>query len=854
MPPIRVGTGALAFLIAVSASAAQKVALISDVDPGSPARYGVDVLKAALRGKNLRIAECPDGADYVVFVGGKSATSAVRQVKGSASMLPRTPESLAIFRGQIDQKPTVVLTGGDGRGLMYAALGVAESVSRSSGLDPFADVKEVSEVPYLKVRGVSTYTMQRAYFEQRLYDERYWTRYFDLLAKSRINSFVVIFGYENGGFMAPPYPYFFNTPGFPGVEFVGITKEQQAKNTVAFRRMVAIAHERGIGITAAIWDHIYRGGVQAGGIPGASADAGKRVPGLVWGVTTENLLAYTKASLGQFLRVFPDLDAIQFRMHGESGLKREEMQPFWHDVFSAIKHDHPNLRLDLRAKDLPDAVIDDAVNLGLNSEISTKYWMEQMGMPFHPTHINVQNQKDRRHGYADLLRYPQTYRVHWQLWNGGTTRLLLWGDPDYVRRFASSVKIYGSQGFEVNEMLATKMLGESQDENPLEILNPKYKYYDYEFERYWHFYQVWGQLTYNPQTDALVGRDDFNAHFGSGAGPHIMEALHIASNVLPRVVAASYLYRNFPTTRGWAEMNRQGSLPQYAGEDGSDIQQFMNVRDEAKSILTGSDTPMRRPEETSQWFARTADEIEQHLAEAQKQIGEHAGNEYRSTVADLKILGGLARYHSWRLLSGVSYNLYKQSGDLQAFDDAIASEKRTLASWKSMVDAAGDIYSHNLAFGVHQVGFSRHWEEEYGLLSKDLEQLMKERENASAKPGAPHHAPLATIAPAPKAKLASAGSARAGQDFVVTAQVNSSTGVKSVRLRYRHMTQTEDYQTAEMSPDGASGSYKGHIPGSFIDKKWDLMYFVETIGNNGGGRMYPDLETEQPYVIVSVQR
>ena len=850
----RGGIAAFALLIAVSASAAQKVAVISDIPAESPARYGLDVLKAALRGKNLEIAECPDGADYIVFAGGDSAALAVRQLKGNTSVLPRVPESLAIFRGRMNGKPVIVLAGGDGRGLMYAALDAAERVSRNSGLDPLEDVKELSETPYLKVRGVSTYTMQRAYFEQRLYDERYWTRYFDLLAKSRINSFVVIFGYENGGFMAPLYPYFFNTPGFPGVELVGITPEQQAKNTAAFQRMLAIAHERGIAVTAGIWDHIYRGGVQGGGIPGASAEAGKRVPGLVWGVTADNLAAYTKASLRRFLEVFPDLDAIQFRMHDESGLKREEMQPFWHDVFSAIKQDHPNLRLDLRAKDLPDAVINDAVNLGLNSEISTKYWMEQMGLPFHPTHINVQNQKDRRHGYADLLRYPQTYRVHWQLWSGGTTRLLLWGDPEYVRRFAASVKIYGSHGFEVNEMLATKMLGEPQNEKPLEILNPRYRFYDYEFERYWHFYQVWGRLTYNPQTDPSVWRDDFNGRFGPGAGPHLMQALHIASNVLPRIVAASYLYRNFPTTRGWAEMNRQGSLPQYAGEDGSDIQQFMNVRDEAKSILTGSDTPMRRPEETSQWFARTADEIEQHVAEAQKQIGTHGGNEYLSTVADLKILAGLARYHSWRLLAGVSYNLYKQSEDPQAFDDAIASEKRALASWRSMVDAAGDIYSHNLAFGVHQVGFSRHWEEEYGLLSKDFEQLTRERENASAKPGTSHHAPLATIAPAPKARLAPVGSARPEQDFVVTAQVDSPSGVKSVRLRYRHMTQTEDYQTAEMPADSSAGSYTGRIPGSFIDKKWDLMYFVETVGNNGGGRMYPDLETEQPYVIVPVQR
>jgi hypothetical protein len=563
-----------ACLIVASASSAQNVAVIVDDNLAPPARHGVAALDAALRSKRLNVVASASGADYLIFVGGDSARNAAHAIKGASVALPKTAGSLMVLRGQITNKPAVILDGGDARGLMYAALDTAEGITASPASDPFQQVREKTETPYLAVRGVSTYTMQRAYFEQRLYDAQYWTRYFDMLASDRINSFVVIFGYENGGFMAPPYPYFFNTPGFPGVELVGITAEQQAKNTAAFKTLLRIAHDRGIEITVGIWDHIYRGGVQGGGIPGASADAGKRVAGLVSGVTADNLAAYTKASLRRFLEVFPDMDAIQFRMHDESGLKREEMQPFWHDVFLAIKHDHPNLRLDLRAKGLPDAVINDAVNLGLNSEISTKYWMEQMGLPFHPTHINPQNQKDRRHGYADLLHYPQTYRVHWQLWNGGTTRLLLWGDPEYVRRFAASVKLYGSRSFEVNEMLATKMLGEPHDEKPLAILNPKYRYYEYEFERYWYFYRVWGRLTYNPKTDPEAWSREFDQRFGPQAGPHVMQGIDLASGVLPRIVAASYLYKNFPTTRGWAEMNRQGSLPQYANEDGSDVQQF----------------------------------------------------------------------------------------------------------------------------------------------------------------------------------------------------------------------------------------------------------------------------------------
>ncbi len=414
----------VALLLLLSALAfSRSVAVLTEGQLAPPARYALAKLDAALRDKGLTAATDAAQADYIILAS-VATSSALTQWK---QPIPTAREALTIWRGRFRNKPALALCGGDARGLMYAALDAANRISWSAA-DPFQYVRDTAEQPYLAQRGVSMYTMQRAYFESRLYDEAQWQRYFDMLAADRINNFVVIFGYENGGFMAPLYPYFFDLKEFPGVELVGLSKAQQARNTAAFQAMIRLAHERGIEVTAGIWDHIYRGGVQGGGIPGASQNAGKRVPGLVFGVTTENLAPYTKAALRRFLEVFPEIDAIQFRMHDESGLSHEEIQPFWHDVFASIKENHPALRLDLRAKGLPDEVIDDALALHLQAKISTKFWMEQMGLPFHPTHTNTEDQRNRRHSYADLLRYPQHYRVHWQLWSGGTTRLLLWGD------------------------------------------------------------------------------------------------------------------------------------------------------------------------------------------------------------------------------------------------------------------------------------------------------------------------------------------------------------------------------------------------------------------------------------------
>jgi hypothetical protein len=88
----------------------------------------------------------------------------------------------------------------------------------------------------------------------------------------------------------------------------------------------------------------------------------------------------------------------------------------------------------------------------------------------------------------------------------------------------------------------------------------------------------------------------------------------------------------------------------------------------------------------------------------------------------------------------------------------------------------------------------------------------------------------------------------------VKVKVTAPEGVKWIRLRYRHLNQKEDYQAAEMALDTESGTYSASIPASFVDAQWDLMYFVEIVDRKGNGRMYPDLEVETPYKVLSVKR
>jgi hypothetical protein len=861
------GPALLAWVLAILAPSglgapAHTVSLVTRDDLPKAAQHGWRKLRQALEEKNIPIQEASSieeaRGESVVVAGLVPGIGPAGKLATELGLAPSVEaESLCIRNLRRAGKMVVLVTGTDARGLLYGLLDVADRIAWADATEnPFTEVRDLQERPYAPERALSLYTFNRAYWESRVYDEVYWARYLDMLARNRFNSLVVIFGYENGGFLAPCYPYFFDVKGFPDVRMVGITPDQQQRNLAALNRLIEMAHDRGLRFTAGIWDHIYRGGVQAGGIPGADEGTRKPVPGLVWGVTSYNLVAYTKAALAEFVRRVPALDGIQFRMHDESGLKNSEQEAFWRDVFQMMQQAAPNLRLDLRAKGLPDAVIQSAIDVGVPFRITTKYWMEQMGLPFHPTHINTQNQFDRRHSYADLLSYPQRYKMHWRLWNGGTARVLLWGDPDYARRFAESTRLYHGDGFEVNEPLCTKMEAQPHDAKPFELLTPAHRYYDYEFERYWHFFQVFGRLGYNTNAPAEIWQREFARRFGTEAAPFVERGLHVASRVLPRIVASCYPYGAFPMTRGWAEKQRLGSLPAYAKAEGSDIQQFANFDEEAELLINGGETAKVRPPANSRWFSETSAEIDRQVRAAEKRIGSHRNREFDSTITDLRILSTLALYHSRRIPAAVSYRLFERTRDPQALDDAIAAERKAREAWRQLVVAAADFYSGDLMMGLRGADLSGHWRDELALLDQGLVAL--ENQRRSLQPGKKlRTAPRWQTTAIPDAERPIVVhepvlTAPAGKPLAVSAEVREPGRVKWVRLRYRSVNQQEDYRTLPMLPTGRSNQYRAVVPAEHLIPKWDFMYFIEVMSKMGVGTIYPDLERETPYIVVTL--
>jgi hypothetical protein len=1035
-----------------------EVSLIEEGQSGIATMHGWEKLKTALTAKGIPFEEATDpgrAQGSVLIVAGPASGSGLIAAQMSALRLKVSsePESLLIHKAQLLGRQALLLSGSDDRGLMYALLEVAKRIGwAANSAMPLTEVRDTVESPSVKDRGVILFTMQKHQYEDRLHDESYWEKYLDMLADDRFNTIEVLFAYEANGYNCPVYPFYIDVNGFPEVKVARLSKPEQQRNLGDLHRLVRMAHERGVRVTFGIWCHYYR--TTAEMIP---VDRSKpAAPNTVEGLTESNLVAYTIAAMGQFLREFHEIDAAQLLMMDESGLKTSDMKEFWREIFPALKKAAPNIQYELRAKGVSDDLIQQGIDLGLKIRVNTKFWTEQVGLPFLQTHVDPPDQMTRRGGYADMLRYPRQYQLHWTLWTAGTTRVLLWGDPEYVRRFSASTHLGGADGFEIHEPLATKMAGQPHEEKPFELLSPAYRYYDYEFQRYWYFFEVFGRVSYDPNTPAEEWDHEFVGRFGKDAAPYVKTGLERASQILPRITAYCQPADHYSTTRGWPERQRQGDLPEYVEANPSDPQQFETFHDAADDVLGGRSSPKITPLQTSRWFASAARDVRRLIARAEPRAGPHPGKEFTSTIVDLKLLADLAEYHSYRAVAGLSYALFERTHDLNTLDDAIQQEAQAVSAWAEISRDAGDVYGFDLKMGLREADLSGHWRDELVKLRDGLAALRKERDayrlearrqvgtfdlggggadpvdqrvtlteragsrlatldvpdgryeiivrirddkashgpmwietngseysdtfmvaagqsvertmettavNGGLKVLFDHatsadshagtlaisrvdpviaHVPVRRLAPGQALQLRATvtgvvgiegvrayfGNARAGFSFSelqgdgiiysatipaaklqagtsyflratdssgrvstfpedgasqpipvlvtndgtppalrhtpfvsaqalhplrITALVKDPSGVKWVHLRYRGLSEHQDFKLLNMLPTGKDSEYAATVPGEEIDPHFDFMYLFEVMDNAGNGKIYPDLAKETPYIVVNVE-
>ncbi len=838
----------LLLCIATSANAAE-VKLLIDRPLPPAAAWASQVLTQALQAKGKESAK----TEIIVGIAGQSPAVDNLLAQNKLSV-PEPAESLLVKRLPTKSGQQLLVAGRDERGLAYALLEAARAVRLSTAADPLSDVIDATESPQCKWRSMTVHLFNAELEEKWYFDEKYWERYLELLATSRYNNLTLTFA-DQTNYLNPPYAFLVDVPGFP-VQVKGLSSEQRQKNLAMLRRISELTRQRGLHFTLGIWTQLpvdkYVGGVEVTGLPEGQKAA-----------------EYCAKGLAAVLKECSAIDSIQFRMNAEAGVAEDKQTEFYTPLFAAIAKCGRPVLLDLRFKGLRAETIQRAVDFGLDVAVSTKFWCEHFGLPYHPT-VEDTHYRENRYGFGAMLKRPHPYRVIYQLWNVGSSRLLLWGEPTYAARFAESCSLGGGEGFEIFAPLTDKGFGNLPGDWPI-FKNEKDRFTKWEFERYWFYYLSFGRMGYNPKTNPSVWRRELATRFGKNAISAAESAYILASTVLPLVSSTQQLSAG--EWVWWAELDTGDRLQEYMHTPTGDTAQFAPIRSfkptqrwrgEAwdtgplgytEEAVAGRLTSRTTPLEVGTKLLIDAVNVETSASLMLKVADDPHSAEVRTTARDFRILASLAKYHAFKKLAATELAFFQQTNEAGRLTRALDYMRQATNCWKQIVVLTKDYYTDNLVFGFspqhgRRTGHhhSGNWADRLPEVLEDVAYLEKlNKEHASEQqevrllPGEDRQRPKLQV------EHEAAAEADSSRNLPIAIKVTSNEPVTEVWLYFRALDQTANWQRQKMQL--VDGEYRTDLSHDDIFANRDLQYYFDVRCGNTGA-LWPRWRDGQPYYVV----
>ena len=802
--------------------------LVVDTELPPAARWAVDELRRPLRARGESVetaaAAGPDPGFVIGLAGGSPAVEDA--LARSGVRCPGAPESLVL---QPLAGEGFLICGSDERGLAYALLEAARAVELASPeADAFAAIPAAVESPHLAWRSMQLFLCNRRLEETWFYDDGFWEEYLGRLARCRYNNLSLTFGHQIA-YLSPPYPFLLEVPGFPEVRPVGFTPEQRSRHLEMLIRIAGETRRRGLHFTFGVWSQ-------------HASDYGES---LVEGLTPEILGPYNAAGLARLLASCPQIDGVQFRMNYESGVSEDRQAGYYEPQFRAVAGCGRPIRLDLRAKGLTDDTIRLAREIVPDTVVSTKHWCEHLGMPYPMPAIQQFDRKHfRRYGTWDLLRKPRPFALIHRLWSAGSQRLLLWADPEWVRRFANSCT-YGGDGFEVMAPLTNKGVRDDQPPWPVSA-DPAFRSPAAEHGRHWMFCLLFGRLGYAPDASPEVWRRELRQRFGAAAAS-VEELYRAGGRILPLLTVV--LQHSASLWTFWPERFAGRSLEEDAQVEPSDPTRFYGIDEYVGDALADRLCGKWTPPHVAHNLRRLADRVRGLLADLD---GESAKAELRHTLLDFTLLTHLAEYHACRLLAAVQLAFFRQAGEACRLPAVRQLLEEARGRWTALSSAAEGAYCEDLVFGFREKGHAGHWRDDLRVIERDLGSvdalIAQQQEIPSAGPGpfpgGEAHPDTPEVGFAPPARAIS------GQDLELQVRCESPRP-RVVRCHYRTTHQALEFEQVDMRCQG--DGFRAVVPGDAIDPAWDLMLFFELFFEDGRATRWPDWRTRTPCFVIPVE-
>jgi hypothetical protein len=288
---------------------------------------------------------------------------------------------------------------------------------------------------------------------------------------------------------------------------------------------------------------------------------------------------------------------------------------------------------------------------------------------------------------------------------------------------------------------------------------------------------------------------------------------------------------------------------------------FLGIDEFADELLKGVHSGKYSPAWVAAQLDDAAENATTFLRRARRENSQNA--EFRRLAVDTAIQAGLGKFFAAKFRAGVLFAIYLRTGYSDALKNAIAANHAARTAWAELAAIAKGVYRDDVTFGPEY--FQRgHWLDRLPAMDEDIADMEKLLTQAGHAPSQLTIPPqiieqairAASARPSPHDHPSLAGlhtpplSFRRGQPLTIVTTVPSA-GIHGVGLRYRHVNQSEHWQTMDMVKTDTK--YSTDIAAEYTDSPFPLQYHFQIRAKKNQTWLYPGLNPGwqgQPYFVV----
>ena len=664
---------ALALLMTAEIAVARPIRL--QFDHSNPqATYAADRLSDALESQGHRIVTSRTPGDFVISL-------AVDHERLG-------PEGFATHNANGAMR----IAGGDGRGLIYGALSVAEQLGNGAELLQVRTREEAAALPFRAIKFNLPWDSYRSSSALDLHydtvrDVRFWESFLDMMARNRFNTLTL--------WNLHPFPYMIRSRNFPEASRFSEVELREWRKLYA--AIFSMAKARGIDTYVVNWNILVSPEfAKAYGLKGANFYPNYKGEA----EDSEIVKRYTRESVTQLLDEYPDLTGFGFTLAEQMGGMTPRQRQDWIEetVIAGMRAAKRPSKMIFRAPLSAD--LGQGGSTSVETERLTRGAIEKLGASFDgPIWMEIKFNWSHGHSSPKLVKThggplndvyfdpkPSNYKITWMVRNEDFYALR-WGVPDFVREHVSR---NGRHGYVGGYFVGSENYIPAKDyfTAPGGAVD-----WTYAFERQWLFYKLWGRLLYDPTTPDEVFEAEFVRRYGEQARPLLRAYALASATQLAYATSVNFTWDFTIYGEGMMSLGRQGVAPIGVERlivqtpllpNWLSVEDFVAKRAAGEKLAADTVTPLL-----------VADRLQADCIEALRlvQAIDPSGNRSLGyEIADVKTWAHLGLYFAEKLRAAVALQSYRIGGRNSEKAAAVSHLEASLRHWDEVVAITRPLY------------------------------------------------------------------------------------------------------------------------------------------------------------------